>query len=96
MTDDGVLDGLTDPRVLGLERHPIRTRESGVTLSAWRLSVRAEEGEGSILRLESPAAEPLLRGDGLFLGWDQPRLRAAYEALEPRDDSPPFETQQLG
>lgn len=96
MTDDRTPDGLTDPRVLALDRLPIRTRESGVTLAAWRLSVRAEEGEGSIARLESETGEPVFRGDGLFLGWSQARLRCAYDALKPRDDSPPFETLQLG
>ncbi len=96
MTDDRVLDGLTDARVLALDRLPIRMRESGVTLAAWRLHVRAEEGEGSIVRLEFEAGEPVFRGDGLFLGWSQARLRAACDVLSPRDDSPPFETQQLG
>jgi len=96
MTDGRSFEGLTDARALTLDRLPIRTRESGVTLAAWRLSVRAEEGEGSIARIEPEAGDAVFRGDGLFLGWDQARLRGAYDALKPRDESPPFETLQLG
>lgn len=96
MTEDRIIEGLTNPHLLALERVPVRIRESGVTLAAWRLSVSSEEGQGSIARLEPRAAESAFRGDGIFLGWDQARLRSAYEALQPRDDSPAFETQQLG
>jgi len=59
MTDDRVLDGLTDPRVLALDRLPIRTRESGVTLAAWRLSVRAEEEHGALGNRISAMMAPL-------------------------------------
>lgn len=77
-----LVPGLTDPRALPPERRPIRTRESGVTLSAWCLPVSCLEGEGAIVLLES-AGQTHYRGDGVFLGWAQSRLEAAYRALVP-------------
>src|SRR5262245_30771709 len=88
--------GLTNPRSLGLERFPIRAREQLVTLSAWRLSAAAEEGEGTITLVELPSGEIMRRGDGIFLGWTQERLGRAYDALAPHDDSPPPDMLQLG
>ena len=88
--------GLTRPRGLGLVRVPIRSREIAVTLSAWRLFLLADEGEGMITRLESGDASPLYRGDGVCLGWGQELLATAYAALLPRDDPPPLELMQLG
>ena len=88
--------GLTNPRGLGLERFPIRAREQLMTLSAWRLSASADEGDGTITLVELPSGEILRRGDGIFLGWTQERLGRAYDALVPRDDAPPPEMLQLG
>lgn len=88
--------GLTNARTVSLERAPIRTRESGVTLSAWRLSIGSDEGEGAIVLVEGPAGESWYRGDGVFLGWSPEDLRAAYDELRPRPDEPAFEIQQLG
>ena len=88
--------GLTNPRGLGLERFPIRAREQSMTLSAWRLSAAAEEGDGTITLVELPSGEILRRGDGIFLGWTQERLARAYDALVPHDDTPPPEMLQLG
>jgi hypothetical protein len=98
MTDsaEAAVPGLTNPRGLGLERFPIRAREQSMTLSAWRLSAAAEEGEGTITLVELPSGEILRRGDGIFMGWTQERLGRAYEALAPRDDTPPTEMLQLG
>lgn len=87
--------GLTNPRGLGLHRFPIRTRESGSTLSAWRLAVACDEGEGTLLCIDA-AGDPVYRGEGVFLGWDQNRLAFAYRALQPRSDEPPLELLQLG
>lgn len=88
--------GLTEPVVAPLERVPIRTRESGVTLSAWKLAASAAEGAGTLVRVESGAANHY-RGDGWFLGWTQEALASAWVALLP--PAPPaetFHTQQLG
>lgn len=78
-------------------RVPIRSREDAVTLSAWRLFLLADEGEGMITRIDSAdASPPLYRGDGVCLGWAQERLATAYAALLPRDDAPALEFMQLG
>lgn len=76
------LAGLTDPDVPPLERVAIRLRESGSTLSAWRLSARAREGAGSVVRVET-AGGPLFRGEGVFLGWTQDALAGAWAELVP-------------
>lgn len=103
MSDDAVVPpeeapdlGLTRPQGLRLARTPVRSRELAVTLSAWRLFVLADEGEGTITRLENGEAPPLFRGEGVCLGWPQERLAAAYDALRPRDDAPSPEFMQLG
>ncbi|HEY3170941.1 MAG TPA: hypothetical protein VGK86_00030 [Thermoanaerobaculia bacterium] len=88
--------GLTNARVLALDRMPIRTRESGVTLSGWRLSADSDQGEGAIVLVEAGAGEAWYRGEGVFLGWTAENLRAAYEALRPRTEESAFEIQQLG
>ena len=95
MSDEPV-PGLTNPRALHLERYAIRTRESTSTQSAWRLAVGSAEGEGTILFIENSPGEVFYRGDGIFLGWDQERLAAAYAALKPKPEAERFETQQLG
>jgi len=95
-TRSGEISGLTDARATGLERVPTRSRESALTLSSWRLSVVTAEGEGAIVLAETSGAEPILRGEGVFLGWSADRLRAAYEALRPRAEEPPTEMPQLG
>lgn len=83
---------LTNAVVRSLERVPIRTRESNVTRSAWRMEVTCDEGDGAITLLE----QGLYRGDGLFLGWPQEDLAAAYASVQKHDDEPPFELLQLG
>lgn len=88
------VEGLTNAVVRSLERTPIRTRESNVTRSAWRMEVECDSGTGTITLLD----EGLHRGDGLFLGWPRERLAATYEALVAgdQDDSPAPDTLQLG
>jgi hypothetical protein len=90
-----LVPGLTDPRALSLERTPIRTRESSVTRSAWRLTVASVEGGGSIALVEA-GEETRYRGDGVFLGWPQERLEAAYRALLPESDEGTIQLQQFG
>ena len=91
-----VVEGLTNPRSLGLERFPIRARQMSATLSAWRLTIASEQGEGTITLVEPSSEGVVYRGDGVFLGWTQDRLASAYAALVPKDEAAPFETQQLG
>jgi hypothetical protein len=87
--------GLTNPQGLGLERFLIRTRGGSATQSAWRLPVACAEGQGAIILVESSPEETFYRGEGVFLGWPQDRLEAAYQALLPKTEES-FETQQLG
>ena len=74
------------PDVTGVElaRSAIRTRERGVTLSAWRMVVHTAQGDGSITLVDGADGATFRRGEGLFLGWDQPRLAAAYAQLLPQ------------
>ena len=77
------LASLAAIEVLGLARAPIRTRESGVTLSAWRLGVSCARGPGTIDRIEAGDGNSLYRGAGVFLGWPQLELASAYRRLLP-------------
>jgi hypothetical protein len=88
--------GVTNARSPSLDRFPIRTREGAVTLSAWRLCVVCDEGEGAIVRVDASAEERFHRGEGVFLGWSQERLASAYNALRPVPDDSGFELQQMG
>ena len=84
---------LTNAVVRSMERVPIRTRESNVTRSAWRMEVECDEGAGAITLVD----DGIYRGEGLFLGWSQEDLAAAYAGAQKReDDEPPFELMQLG
>ena len=90
------LFGLTGLRAQPRERVPIRTRASGVTMSAWRLEIACDQGTGAIVMVQASSQESYYRGEGLFLGWAQERLAAVHDALLPRSDEPPFEVPQLG
>lgn len=87
--------GLTEPTVPPLERVAIRLRESAVTLSAWRMAVRAPEGAGSLVRVETPGGA-LFRGEGWFLGWTQDAMSGAWAELLPSPPSDGIELAQLG
>ena len=88
--------GLTRPRAASLERFPVRVREGSATLSAWRLPVECGEGAGAIVAAEVSPESTFFRGEGVFLGWPQERLKAAYLALLPRAEGDAFELQQMG
>ena len=77
------------------DRIHIRTRESGVTHSAWRMEVETEDGIGTITLVDS-GASTIYRGGGAFLGWTQEQLAAAYKEAQRPDDEPPVEFQQFG
>lgn len=95
-TEPDPLEGLTDAAGAGLTRVAIRTRESGSTLSAWRLSVSTMQGEGAIVLVETPGGGALFRGEGVCLGWPQRRLEAAYQRLSPAGGGPEPDAGQLG
>jgi hypothetical protein len=67
-----------------------------MTISAWRLSLACDEGDGTITLVEVTRERLLYRGDGVCLGWTQERLAGAYEALTPKDDAAEPEAPQLG
>lgn len=71
------------------ERVHIRTRESGVTLSAWRAEV--ESPRGAIVLVET-ANRSFYRGEGALLGWTQEKLaelwRSGLPEPEPEPDMP--------
>jgi hypothetical protein len=90
------LGGLTNLRALALDRFLIRTRGGSATQSAWRLSVACGEGQGAIIFVETSPDDTFYRGEGVFLGWPQDRLEAAYRALRPKSEDPDFEPLQLG
>ncbi len=79
-----------------LGRIPVRQRLGVVTLSAWRLLVTSDEGPGTIVLIESGDDDRFYRGEGVFLGWSQAELAAAWEALLPRPAPPEEPSQQLG
>jgi hypothetical protein len=79
-----------------LGRALIRTRESGVTQSAWRMEIDSDGGSGTITLIDAAGGPPLYRGDGLFLRWTQEGLAETYQRLLAPDDERPFDVMQLG
>lgn len=72
------------------ERIHIRTRESGVTLSAWRTQLAT----GAIVLIEI-AGRSIYRGEGSLLGASQEKLAQLWlSALPPAE--PPPDMPQLG
>jgi hypothetical protein len=93
--EEGV-PGLTNPRVLAVDRFLIRLRDGSTTQSAWRLAVESDEGQGAIILVEASPEETFYRGEGVFLGWPQERLASVYRALLPKPEADGFQMQQLG
>lgn len=90
-----VIEGLGEVRASEPERVVLRMRGSTVTVSGWRISVEAPRGPGSIVLAES-GGQKFYRGEGVFLGWTQERLEAAYRALLPPSQGPGDDHMQLG
>jgi hypothetical protein len=86
---------LTNASIL-LERVPIRERGASLTRSAWRVAVTAEEGTGTIVRLEASDGAVHFRGDGLFLGWAAEEMGAAWDLFARSDAAPEADLPQLG
>ena len=68
------------------ERIPARTREGRITLSAWRMNITTPNGAGAIVLVETNVGA-VFRGEGVFLGWTQETLAAAYRSLVPTTSS---------
>jgi hypothetical protein len=81
-----------------VERVLVRVREASHTFSAWALEVVTAEGPGRIVRVEPSESATHWRGDGVFLGWSEERLAAAWAALRAAGPAPEPtpDFQQLG
>lgn len=86
---------LTNPVVL-IVRVPVRERGASFTVAAWSIAVRADEGAGTIARLEAGDGAVHFRGDGHFLGWSREETEAAWKAMAHSDAPPEAEFPQLG
>ena len=89
------IEGLGEVRPSEPERVMLRMRGAAVTLAGWRIAVEAPRGTGSIVLAEQ-GPQKFYRGEGVFLGWPQERLEAAYRALLPPSESPGDDHLQLG
>ena len=74
------------------ERVHIRTRESGVTLSAWRIEL--DSPPGAVVLVEAPGRS-FYRGEGSLLGWPQEKLAEMWKACLPETEPEP-DMPQLG
>ena len=76
-------------QVISRERIPIRTRESGVTLAAWRVELSSPPGAIVLVEI---SGRPVYRGEGPLMGSSQDKLaelwRAALPPPEPEQDFP--------
>lgn len=72
------------------ERVHIRTRESGVTLSAWRVLL-----DGGAIVLIDLGGRIFYRAEGELLGASQEKLAGLWQAALPPDE-PPQDFPQLG
>jgi hypothetical protein len=88
------IEGLGSVTPSAPARENIRVREAAVTLSAWRIDIASPRGPGWIVLAEHQSA--WYRGDGVFLGWPQPRLEAAWRALLPPPEKSDLDFPQLG
>ena len=89
------IEGLGEVRASEPERAMLRMRGATVTVAGWRVTVEAPRGQGSIVLAEQ-GAQRFYRGEGVFLGWPQERLEAAYRALLPPSEGPGGDHLQLG
>ncbi len=79
-----------------LERVPVCFRGSPGIRSAWRLAVETDEGPGAVVLAEAGEGESWWRGEGVFLGFSQAELAAAWDALRPPPSEEPFHVPPAG
>jgi len=89
------IEGLGEVRASEPERVILRMRGAAVTVSGWRIGAETPRGPGTIVLAEQ-AGQKFYRGEGVFLGWSQERLEAAYLALLPPSQGPGDDHLQLG
>lgn len=91
------LEGLTGLSRTQLHRVPLRLREQQITLSGWRLETTSAQGAGALLLVDLAAGVRAFRGEGVYLGWEQPRMEKVWAALAGVESTEPlFEPLQLG
>jgi hypothetical protein len=90
-----LIEGLGEVRASEPVRVALRMRGSTVTVAGWRIGVEAPRGPGTIVLAEN-GPQKFYRGEGVFLGWPQERLEAAYRALLPTSQGPGDDHLQLG
>ena len=95
MDEKDAFPGLTNASG-SLERVPVRTRDSGLTRSAWRLVAVSDEGPGTITHVDLSPGDAFYRGDGVFLGWSRDNLENAFVKLGRTPDEPDAPMLQLG
>jgi hypothetical protein len=78
-------------RVVSRERVQVRSRESRVTVAAWRVELLLPGGAQAAVTL----AEPFYRGEGALLGATQDRLAELWRSTLPPDEPGP-DLPQLG
>lgn len=76
------------------ERVHVRIRESGVTLSAWRVEI--ETPRGAIVLVEPAPGKSWYRGEGALLGKTQEELAELWAAALPQGGPTDPEPLQLG
>src|SRR4051812_45452126 len=81
-----ILRGMNAVEVQARERVQIRMRESGTTLSAWRVSLCQPEGA---IVLAEVAGKSWYRGEGALLGSSQEKLAELWVAARSTADSDP-------
>ena len=85
----------TGLEVMSRTRIALRARESGTTLSGWRIELTLPEGRAGMVQLELGPSATFYRGDGALLGATQERLAALWtDCLPETDPDPGF--QQFG
>jgi hypothetical protein len=89
-----VNESVREPARATLERVAIRTRESGVTLAAWKI-VPEGQASGAITVVEI-GGRSVYRGEGTFLGSPQAELEAEYRRLLPKPPDPMPDPGQFG
>jgi hypothetical protein len=82
----GILSAMDSVEVDSRERVQIRMRESGVTMAAWRVSLKSPEGA---IILAETAGKSWYRGEGNLLGLPQERLAELWTAALSSGDREP-------
>jgi hypothetical protein len=84
---DHNLPRLGNAALRAMDRVPVRSADSFVTLSGWRMDISSDRGAGAITSFERPQGTCYV-GDGVLAAWPAEDLARAYTQLTP--DPPPL------